>query len=100
MLNLCVIQSILKIFLSLDNKSAGRQSVASNLTKPDHEEDADSMAEYGEGDTGKFGYLFRQLYGISLIIILLNLFTYNLLSIMATTSVCFHINNLKKPLTF
>lgn len=39
----------------LDNKSAGRQSVASNLTKPDHEDDADSMAEYGEGDTGKFG---------------------------------------------
>lgn len=39
---------------SLDNKSAGRQSVASNLTKPDHEDDADSMAEYGEGDTGKF----------------------------------------------
>lgn len=38
----------------LDNKSAGRQSVASNLTKPDHEDDADSMAEYGEGDTGQF----------------------------------------------
>lgn len=41
-------------FPSLDNKSAGRQSVASNLTKPDHEDDADSMAEYGEGDTGKW----------------------------------------------
>lgn len=38
---------------SLDSKSAGRQSVASNMTKPDPEDDADSMAEYGEGDTGK-----------------------------------------------
>lgn len=38
----------------LDNKSAGRQSVASNLMKPDDEvDDADSMAAYGEGDTGK-----------------------------------------------
>lgn len=36
----------------LDNKSAGRQSVASNNTKPEGESDADSMAEYGEGDTG------------------------------------------------
>lgn len=38
----------------LDNKSAGRQSVGSNLIKPDDEvDDADSMAAYGEGDTGK-----------------------------------------------
>lgn len=37
----------------LDNKSAGRQSVGSNLIKPDDEvDDADSMAAYGEGDTG------------------------------------------------
>lgn len=43
---------------SLDNKSAGRQSVASNL-KPDHEDDADSMAEYGEGDTGIFCFAFQ-----------------------------------------
>lgn len=49
------------MILSLDNKSAGRQSVASNLTKPDHEEDADSMAEYGEGDTGTFVYIFVNL---------------------------------------
>lgn len=39
----------------LDNKSAGRQSVGSNLIKPDDEvDDADSMAAYGEGDTGNF----------------------------------------------
>lgn len=44
---------MLCLHYSLDNKSAGRQSVASNMTKPDPEDDADSMAEYGEGDTGK-----------------------------------------------
>lgn len=39
---------------SLDNKSAGRQSIASNLMKNDDEvDDGDSMAAYGEGDTGK-----------------------------------------------
>lgn len=39
--------------LSLDNKSAGRQSIASNLMKNDDEvDDGDSMAAYGEGDTG------------------------------------------------
>lgn len=39
----------------LDNKSAGRQSIASNLMKQDDEvDDGDSMAAYGEGDTGKF----------------------------------------------
>lgn len=38
----------------MDNKSAGRQSIASNLMKPDDEvDDGDSMAAYGEGDTGK-----------------------------------------------
>lgn len=37
--------------ISLDNKSQGRQSVAS--AKPGPESDTDSMAEYGEGDTGK-----------------------------------------------
>lgn len=35
----------------LDNKSQGRQSTSSNLTKPGPESDTDSMAEYGEGDT-------------------------------------------------
>lgn len=40
--------------IRLDNKSAGRQSIASNLMKPDDEvDDGDSMAAYGEGDTGK-----------------------------------------------
>lgn len=34
----------------LDNKSAGRQSVSS--AKPGLESDTDSMAEYGDGDTG------------------------------------------------
>lgn len=44
----------LPIHFRLDNKSAGRHSVASNLMKPDDEvDDADSMAAYGEGDTGK-----------------------------------------------
>ncbi|XP_031628790.1 neuroglian-like isoform X2 [Contarinia nasturtii] len=40
----------------LDNKSAGRQSIASNLMKPEDEvDDGDSMAAYGEGDTvGQF----------------------------------------------
>lgn len=36
---------------SLDNKSAGRQSLNSQKHGP--ESDTDSMAEYGEGDTGK-----------------------------------------------
>ena len=36
----------------LDNKSTGRQSVSSN-NKPGPESDTDSMAEYGDGDTGK-----------------------------------------------
>lgn len=36
---------------SLDNKSQGRQSVNSQKVGP--ESDTDSMAEYGEGDTGK-----------------------------------------------
>ncbi|KAM7349143.1 neuroglian isoform 1-T6 [Cochliomyia hominivorax] len=36
----------------LDNKSAGRQSVSS--AKPGLESDTDSMAEYGDGDTGQF----------------------------------------------
>ncbi|ALC49261.1 Nrg [Drosophila busckii] len=35
----------------LDNKSAGRQSVSS-ANKPGVESDTDSMAEYGDGDTG------------------------------------------------
>lgn len=39
----------------LDNKSAGRHSVASNVTKHGPESDTDSMAEYGEGETGKRG---------------------------------------------
>lgn len=43
---------------SLDNKSAGRQSIASNLMKNDDEvDDGDSMAAYGEGDTGKVSFL-------------------------------------------
>ncbi|EDW07901.2 neuroglian isoform X1 [Drosophila mojavensis] len=37
----------------LDNKSAGRQSVSS-ANKPGVESDTDSMAEYGDGDTGQF----------------------------------------------
>ncbi|XP_055709240.1 neuroglian isoform X1 [Phlebotomus papatasi] len=37
----------------LDNKSQGRQSLSSNQTKPGPESDTDSMAEYGEGDTGE-----------------------------------------------
>lgn len=49
---------------SLDSKSAGRQSVASNMTKPDPEDDADSMAEYGEGDTGKKIQLNNNIYTI------------------------------------
>lgn len=39
-------------YFSLDNKSAGRQSV--NSAKPGLESDTDSMAEYGDGDTGMF----------------------------------------------
>lgn len=35
---------------SLDNKSQGRQSLSSQKVGP--ESDTDSMAEYGEGDTG------------------------------------------------
>lgn len=47
---------------SLDTKSAGRQSVASNLTKPDPEEDGDSLAEYGEGDAGMYRSIFGLFY--------------------------------------
>lgn len=36
---------------SLDNKSQGRQSLGSQKHGP--ESDTDSMAEYGDGDTGK-----------------------------------------------
>lgn len=36
---------------SLDNKSQGRQSLSSQKHGP--ESDTDSMAEYGDGDTGK-----------------------------------------------
>lgn len=39
-------------YFRLDNKSAGRQSVSS--AKPGLESDTDSMAEYGDGDTGRF----------------------------------------------
>ena len=46
---------------SLDNKSAGRQSVASNLTKPDAEDDGDSLAEYGEGETGKYNFFWKNI---------------------------------------
>lgn len=64
----CAIHCLRKIinqnhnpFCRLDNKSAGRQSVGSNLIKPDDEvDDADSMAAYGEGDTGES----RSLYSI------------------------------------
>lgn len=42
---------------SLDNKSAGRQSVSS--AKPGVESDTDSMAEYGDGDTGELFGLKR-----------------------------------------
>lgn len=39
----------------LDNKSAGRHSIASNLMKNEDEvDDGDSMAAYGEGDTGTY----------------------------------------------
>lgn len=45
---------MIDFIFSLDNKSAGRQSIASNLMKNDDEvDDGDSMAAYGEGDTGK-----------------------------------------------
>lgn len=37
---------------SLDNKSQGRQSLSSNQ-KHGPESDTDSMAEYGDGETGK-----------------------------------------------
>lgn len=37
---------------SLDNKSAGRQSLSSQKGAAGVESDTDSMAEYGEGDTG------------------------------------------------
>ncbi|XP_037921152.1 neuroglian isoform X2 [Hermetia illucens] len=36
------------------SQPVGRQSVASNPIKPGPESDTDSMAEYGEGDTGQF----------------------------------------------
>lgn len=51
------------IHFRLDNKSAGRHSVASNLMKPDDEvDDADSMAAYGEGDTGKVSFLIIKIF--------------------------------------
>lgn len=41
------------MFHSLDNKSAGRQSIASNLMKNDDEvDDGDSMSAFVEGDAG------------------------------------------------
>lgn len=41
------------LFYSLDNKSAGRQSIASNLMKNDDEvDDGDSMSAFVEGDAG------------------------------------------------
>lgn len=40
---------------SLDNKSQGRQSLNSHKHGP--ESDTDSMAEYGDGDTGKMTIL-------------------------------------------
>ncbi|KAL7029724.1 hypothetical protein ACKWTF_006332 [Chironomus riparius] len=43
-------QPVLRDF-SLDNKSQGRQSLSSQKHGP--ESDTDSMAEYGDGDTGK-----------------------------------------------
>lgn len=43
-----------KQHLRLDNKSAGRQSVNSAQTKHGPESDTDSMAEYGDGETGKY----------------------------------------------
>lgn len=39
-------------FFSMGTASTGRHSIASNLTRPDGDEDGDSLAEYGEGDTG------------------------------------------------
>lgn len=42
------------LFYRLDNKSAGRQSVSSANKPGGIESDTDSMAEYGDGDTGKF----------------------------------------------
>lgn len=42
--------SVLRDF-SLDNKSQGRQSLSSQKHGP--ESDTDSMAEYGDGETGK-----------------------------------------------
>lgn len=44
---------------SLDNKSQGRQSLSSQKHGP--ESDTDSMAEYGEGDTGKMTILIDSL---------------------------------------
>lgn len=46
-------RSFLLVFCCrLDNKSHGRASMSSDL-KVGPESDTDSMAEYGEGDTGK-----------------------------------------------
>jgi hypothetical protein len=42
---------------SLDNKSQGRQSLSSQKHGP--ESDTDSMAEYGDGETGKKGIVKR-----------------------------------------
>lgn len=47
----CVLLISLSIVCSLDNKSHGRASMSSDL-KVAPESDTDSMAEYGEGDTG------------------------------------------------
>lgn len=47
-----VLKYAIYLHFSLDNKSAGRQSVSS--AKPGLESDTDSMAEYGDGDTGRF----------------------------------------------
>ena len=49
---------------SLDNKSAGRQSVSS--AKPGLESDTDSMAEYGDGDTGMSKSMCIVLYMYSI----------------------------------
>ncbi len=45
----------------LDNKSHGRASVSSE-PKVGPESDTDSMAEYGDGDTGKHGCRFIHLF--------------------------------------
>lgn len=44
---------VIGTFFSLGTASTGRHSIASNLTRPDGDDDGDSLAEYGEGDTGK-----------------------------------------------